>query len=107
MKSKDKNFTRTNLTARQAREIKGKISFRQNFKCYGCGEPLIPNRGKSHLHHMDENPKNNSPFNLVVLCPLDHWFIHDFMSPEDRKLFQRRKKKKIRYKTLLQILEET
>ncbi|MEE9374589.1 MAG: hypothetical protein V3V00_16150 [Saprospiraceae bacterium] len=95
---------RSGLNPREKRELRGKVAFRQNFKCYGCELPLIPKNGQSHLHHLDGNPKNNHPLNLVVVCPLDHWFIHDYMTPDDRKLFQRRKKKKIRYKTLPKFL---
>lgn len=108
MTSSNKNTRRTGLTATEAKELKGKIAFQQDFKCYGCGKPLIPNNGNSHLHHLDENPKHNYIANLVVVCPLDHWFLHGFQTTADRGLAppkKKPKKPKIKYKTLTKILE--
>jgi hypothetical protein len=40
-------------------------------KCVVCGEDKIV-----AVHHMDENPKNNDPKNLVPLCPTHHQYWH-------------------------------
>jgi ribosomal protein L37E len=41
--------------------------------CVLCGFDKIVD-----LHHLDENHKNNSPENLVGLCPNHHKMFHDF-----------------------------
>jgi hypothetical protein len=40
-------------------------------KCVYCGETLIV-----AVHHYDENPNNNSPENLIPLCPTHHQYWH-------------------------------
>lgn len=40
-------------------------------KCIICGFDKIVD-----LHHLDQNPENNSPDNLVGLCPNHHKMIH-------------------------------
>jgi len=37
-----------------------------NHRCAKCGGD------KPHLHHIDENPSNNDPLNLIPLCPNHH-----------------------------------
>ena len=39
--------------------------------CEVCGAT-----GKLHVHHRDENPSNNSPLNLMTLCPSCHCLSH-------------------------------
>jgi len=39
--------------------------------CQNCGKT-----GKLHVHHRDENPSNNSPSNLMTLCPSCHRLCH-------------------------------
>lgn len=39
--------------------------------CIVCGEDKIV-----AVHHMDENRKNNSPENLIPLCPTHHQYFH-------------------------------
>ena len=41
-------------------------------KCELCGKT----RGKLHVHHLDENPTNNSPENLQTLCVSCHRLLH-------------------------------
>lgn len=52
-------------------------------------------RHEPHLHHIDEDPSNNSPANLIPLCPNCHLQdIHDPTSPFDPekvRLFRRLK----------------
>lgn len=40
-------------------------------KCIICGEDKAID-----VHHLDENNKNNSPENLIVLCPNHHRYWH-------------------------------
>lgn len=40
-------------------------------ECVVCGEDLIV-----EVHHYDENSKNNSPENLIPLCPTHHQYWH-------------------------------
>lgn len=58
-------------------------------KCAICGRP------EPHLHHIDENPKNNRKENLLPLCPNCHLQdIHDPTSspdPNKIRLFRRTK----------------
>lgn len=39
--------------------------------CVVCGEKLIV-----EVHHYDENKQNNSPENLIPLCPTHHQYLH-------------------------------
>lgn len=48
------------------------IAFKNNKKeCYICGFDKIV-----AVHHIDENRKNNKPFNLIPLCPNHHEMVH-------------------------------
>lgn len=40
-------------------------------KCIICGENKIVS-----VHHMDEDRTNNSPENLIPLCPTHHQYVH-------------------------------
>lgn len=40
-------------------------------KCVVCGEEVIV-----AVHHVDEDHENNSPENLVPLCPTHHQYVH-------------------------------
>ena len=40
-------------------------------ECIVCGENKIV-----EVHHLDENNKNNSPNNLIPLCPTHHKYLH-------------------------------
>ena len=40
-------------------------------ECIVCGESKIV-----EVHHLDENNKNNSPNNLIPLCPTHHQYWH-------------------------------
>ena len=40
-------------------------------ECIICGENKIVS-----VHHYDENRKNNSPENLIPLCPTHHQYVH-------------------------------
>lgn len=40
-------------------------------ECVVCGENIVID-----VHHLDENHKNNTPQNLVPLCPTHHRYLH-------------------------------
>ena len=42
-----------------------------------CERPRCSYSAKLHIHHIDKNPSNNSPANLLVVCPNCHARIHD------------------------------
>jgi hypothetical protein len=42
-----------------------------------CERPRCSYGGKVHIHHIDENPSNNSLDNLIAVCPNCHSRIHD------------------------------
>lgn len=46
-------------------------------KCIICGEDKIV-----AVHHYDENRKNNSPENLIPLCPTHHQYVHSRYADE-------------------------
>ncbi len=54
------------------------IMFKQNYKCVGCGDPIGVKKRDKHMHHINGNPKDTYEANLMVLCPLDHWFANGF-----------------------------
>ena len=59
-------------------KLRAKIMFKQNYKCWGCDEQIGINKRDKHLHHINGNPKDTYEANLMVLCPLDHWFANGF-----------------------------
>jgi len=58
-----------------------KALVRSKGKCEKCGHSLKD--VKPHIHHKDQNPKNNKLTNLQVLCPNCHSNAHD--KPKPRK----------------------
>lgn len=64
-----------------------------NHRCATCGKE------RPHLHHIDENPSNNHPANLIPLCPSCHLIDqHNPTAPMDPAklgLFRRYKDPKI------------
>ena len=48
-------------------EIKTKVYERAAYNCQKCGKGIHP-----EIHHIDHNPSNNIPSNLIVLCPTCH-----------------------------------
>jgi hypothetical protein len=60
------------------REIADKVLKEYRHKCAMCGRP------EPQLHHLDEDPANNDPLNLLPLCPNCHLQdTHDPTSPPD------------------------
>jgi hypothetical protein len=63
-----------------------------NHRCAVCGED------RPHLHHIDEEPANNDPMNLIPLCPNCHLGDqHDASNaiPRPKLLFFRRHKHRL------------
>lgn len=48
------------------RAVREQVEREFNHRCAICGTD------KPHLHHIDENPANNEPLNLIPLCPNCH-----------------------------------
>jgi hypothetical protein len=42
-----------------------------------CERPRCSYSAKLHIHHIDRNSSNNSPSNLLAVCPNCHARIHD------------------------------
>jgi hypothetical protein len=68
------------------RATQDKVLSEYNHRCAVCGAD------KPHFHHIDENPSNNDPMNLIPLCPNHHLTDqHDptrAIEPEKLKLFR-------------------
>lgn len=62
MLSKKDNFSK----------VKNIILFIYDFKCQICGSVSTSN----HVHHNDQNRKNNDVFNLIPLCVICHKMVH-------------------------------
>lgn len=52
-------------------DIHDELLFRNNHKCCICRKS-----GKIQIHHLDENPSNNTPENLLVACLNCHSGVH-------------------------------
>ncbi len=69
-----------------SRATQDKVLNEYNHRCAVCGAD------KPHFHHIDENPSNNDPMNLIPLCPNHHLTDqHDptrAIEPEKLKLFR-------------------
>ena len=48
--------------------IRSLILCRDGFRCYLCAFQSLSN----HIHHIDDNKRNNEPYNLITLCPSCH-----------------------------------
>lgn len=54
-------------------EIATEIKVAAGWKCENCGHPHDPKNGFTlTVHHLDANPQNNDPNNLVALCQRCH-----------------------------------
>jgi hypothetical protein len=56
--------------------IREQVLKEYNHLCAVCGEV------NPQLHHIDEDPSNNNPMNLIPLCPNDHLIdVHNPTQP--------------------------
>ena len=58
-------------------ELRDKIRNRDNYSCQFPGCDRRENGHKFHVHHLDENPKNNQRGNLILLCLAHHRSVHN------------------------------
>ena len=48
--------------------LKELIRYRDGYRCQLCGIPQSEHFQRLDVHHIDHNPKNNDPKNLITLC---------------------------------------
>jgi 5-methylcytosine-specific restriction endonuclease McrA len=65
-------WNRNGMTWRRWVQLRSKIIAKQKFCCARCEEELIFEKGQIHLHHIDENPKHNSHWNLAAMHKACH-----------------------------------
>lgn len=82
---------RYGINTYQLHQLRGQVAFLQDFKCWGCDNPLIPKNGYSVLHHKNGKPKDNRIVNIAVCCPLCHYDSHGWRDSVDRGLRPKRK----------------
>lgn len=51
---------------------------------------FAPYQAGLHLHHIDNNPANNNPYNLVYITPTEHRRIHNSKLTKKKVLYIRR-----------------
>ena len=70
---------------REKVKIRPQILERDNYSCQDCGEH--PTEAKLlHIHHKDKSWDNNSPENLIILCPMCHTSRHKNTSISGKQL---------------------
>ena len=62
-------------------EISRRIKIERHFTCEGCGQVGSKYRNPLTVHHVDYNPQNNSPGNLLVLCAKCHLGLQQGVVP--------------------------
>lgn len=62
--------------------VRDQVLKEYNHRCSRCGED------NPQLHHIDEDPSNNDPLNLIPLCPNCHhnWFHNPMSGIETTRL---------------------
>ena len=69
-------------------EIARQVKERAGWKCEHCGHPHDPATGHVlTVHHLDGNPENCAPENLVALCQRCHLSIQAKYRPGQLWLF--------------------
>lgn len=63
--------------------IRTQIRKRDNWTCQDCGYYGKGIKRAIHVHHLDENPTNNDPANLICLCARCHLKRHGCELPDD------------------------
>jgi len=60
--------------------VKDHIYDRDTYECQFCSKTYINIDGKNdlmHVHHIDQNRRNNNPENLILLCSDCHAMLHN------------------------------
>ena len=73
-------------------EIKYRLKEKRGYRCQGCGQ--LGNIPAGHptkinplnVHHLDQNPANNSEDNLLILCRDCHLRMHQGTLPSLLKI---------------------
>jgi 5-methylcytosine-specific restriction endonuclease McrA len=81
MSNRHHDTERTGLHWGKIRNLRGKMLFLQDFKCAECFTDLSkPEPNYAHLHHKDNNSRNNTESNLSVLCLNCHLKNHNSLN---------------------------
>ena len=68
-------------------EIARAVKERAGWRCERCGHPSDPATGHTlTVHHLDGDPGNNEPGNLVALCQRCHLHVQAVHRPGQRFL---------------------
>ncbi len=82
---------RSGISWKEHLELRALVIFEQDFGCGGCGDHITHHKNSCHLHHLNENPKDNHRDNLIVLCPYCHFEAHGWLTSETRGFYARKK----------------
>jgi len=65
--------------------LQKKLLLRCKGKCEmpDCDVDFVKESVKPHIHHIDGNPKNNKPSNLIVVCPNCHSKLHKYKTVKE------------------------
>lgn len=69
------------------RSLRTDLLSRCEGKCEKCGLNFYKEGVKPHFHHIDGNPKNNKPSNLIVVCPNCHSKLHKWKVVKEEDIF--------------------
>ena len=67
LESNERERTRKPARAPIPADVRNRVLERAGQKCQKCGKSI-----HLKIHHIDRNPSNNNPGNLIVLCPTCH-----------------------------------
>jgi hypothetical protein len=63
------------------KEISDRLRFKRHNICEGCGQVGSKKGNPLTVHHVDYNPKNNAPTNLLLLCAKCHLRLQQGVVP--------------------------
>lgn len=78
---------RNGLSYPKYRQLRAMIYLNQDKQCARCLIEFEHTTLVYHLHHLDGNPKNNHPTNLLVLCEHCHIWVHQNMLTDGKNWF--------------------
>jgi 5-methylcytosine-specific restriction endonuclease McrA len=67
------------------RAIAAEARERAGNRCQDCGRAARPDRGALPVHHLDEDPTNHAPENLLVVCRPCHRLRHAQLTRQRRE----------------------